>query len=246
MIVREDGSSFLLITQPDHAALARDLVNAIRTEPALDTASRDTILYATQEHDNGWIEVDAAPTIDPDTGRPCDFIAGPIAVKHELWPRGIRRAAETNPRAGALIAQHAVTVYAYRAPEPEWQPFFGPITAMRDEILRRLGVTGGTALETFERDYRCVRLGDLFSLHFCNGWSSPQDALGYQSELRGNTLVIAPDPFGGATVPIRVLARRIPARRYSSDADLRKTLADVVPELVEGEARGLVPHVTAE
>ena len=117
---------------------------------------------------------------------------------------------------------------------------------MRDEILRRLGVTGGTALETFERDYRCVRLGDLFSLHFCNGWSSPQDALGYQSELRGNTLVIAPDPFGGATVPIRVLARRIPARRYSSDADLRKTLADVVPELVEGEARGLVPHVTAE
>ncbi len=80
MIVRDDGSSFLLITQPDHARLARDIVAAFRTEPALDTPSRDTILFATLEHDNGWIEVDAEPTIDPATGRPCDFIAGPARV----------------------------------------------------------------------------------------------------------------------------------------------------------------------
>jgi hypothetical protein len=238
VIVREDGSTFLLITQPDHAALARDLVNAIRTEPALESSARETILYATEHHDNGWIEVDAAPTIDPATGRPCDFIAGPIAIKHELWPRGIRRAAEVNPRAGALIAQHAITVYAYRAREPEWQPFFGPITAMRDELLRRLGSTGGADRDAFDQEYRCVRLGDLFSLHFCNGWSAPQDALGYTSELRGHTLSITPDPFAGATVPIRVMVRRIPARRYLSDADLRQTVAGVVPEFVEGEARG--------
>src|SRR5919108_3067113 len=135
MIVREDGDSFLLITQPDHARLAHDIVAAIRTEPVLSTASRETVLFATREHDNGWTEVDASPTIDPATGRPCDFIAGPARVKHELWPGGIRRAAQSDPRAGALIAQHAITVYAYRASEPEWRPFFAPIMAMRDALL---------------------------------------------------------------------------------------------------------------
>ena len=238
MIVREDGSSFLLITQPDHARLARDIVAAIRTEPALDTPSRDTILFATLEHDNGWIEVDAEPTIDPVTGRPCDFIAGPARVKHELWPRGIRRAAQNDLRAGALIAQHAVTVYAYRAGEPEWQPFFGPITAMREDLLGQLGAAGDIAREAFDQQYRCVRLGDSFSLQFCNGWTAPQETLGYRAELQGSRLVISPDPFGGAAVALRVMARRIPVRRYESDADLKKAVGLAIPEFVTGEAVG--------
>ena len=121
MIVRDEGSSLLLITQPDHGRLAHDIVAAMRTEAVLHGSGRDTILLATREHDNGWLEVDAAPTVDPDTGRPYDFIAGPTRVKHELWPRGIARVAKMNPRAGALVAQHAITVYNYRAAEPGWQ-----------------------------------------------------------------------------------------------------------------------------
>jgi hypothetical protein len=238
VIVREDGDSFLLITQPDHARLARDIVAAIRTEPVLATASRETVLFATREHDNGWIEVDAEPTIDPATGRPCDFIAGSAHVKHELWPRGIRRAAQTDPRAGALIAQHAITVYAYRTTEPEWQPFFGPITAMRDSLLDQVGAAYGAAREAFDREYRCVRLGDLFSLQFCNGWTALQETYGYSAELRGSLLVISPDPFAGGSVPLRIVARRVPARRYTSDADLRRTLATTIPEFLEGSARG--------
>lgn len=238
MIVREDGDSFLLITQPDHARLARDIVVAMRTEPALSGASRETVLLATREHDNGWMEVDANPTIDPETGRPCDFIAGPIHVKHELWPRGIRRAAESDLRAGALIAQHAITVYAYRATEPEWQPFFGPITALRDDLLEQIGAAHGAARDAFDREYRCVRLGDSFSLQFCNGWTAPQDTFEYTAELRGSSLVISPDPFKGHAVPLRVLARRVPARRYTSDADLRRALANAIPEFFDGEVRG--------
>jgi hypothetical protein len=241
MIVREERDSFLLITQPHHARLARDIVAAIRTEPALEAAGRDTVLFATLEHDNGWIEVDAEPTIDPATSRPCDFINGPASVKHELWPRGIRRAARADLRAGALIAQHALTVYAYRAAEPEWRPFFGPITALRDDLLRQLSADAGPAREAFDREYRAVRLGDSFSLQFCNGWAKPQETLGYSAELQGNTLVIAPDPFRGATVPLRVMARRIAARPYANDADLRAALAAARPEWLDGAARGDVP-----
>ena len=239
MIVRDAGASFLLITQPDHARLARDIVSAIRTEPALETAARDTVLLATLEHDNGWIEVDAEPTIDLASGRPCDFINGPAHVKHELWPRGIRRAAHSDPRAAALVAEHALTVYHYRAAEPEWQSFFGRITALRDDLLRQVKAAEGPARDAFAEQYRCVRLGDVFSLQFCNGWTDPHDTFGYRATLEGNRLVIAPDPFAGAVVQLRVMARRIPAHRYASDADLRAAMAESVPEILEGTARGL-------
>ncbi len=238
MIVRDEGATFLLITQPDHARLARDIVAAMRTEPALLGASRDTVLLATQEHDNGWIEVDAEPTIDPASGRPCDFIAGPASVKHELWPRGIRRAAQADLRAGALVAQHAITVYSYRRSEPEWGPFFAPITAMRDDLLRQVAADSGAAREAFDREYRCVRLGDSFSLQFCNGWTTPQETFGYRAELRGSTLAISPDPFAGGSLPLRVMGRRIPARRYATDAELRAAVAGAVPVIIEGDARG--------
>jgi hypothetical protein len=239
MIVRDDDTSFLLITQPDHARLARDIVAAIRTEPVLDTAARDTVLFATLEHDNGWLEVDAAPTIDPATGRPCDFINGPAHVKHELWPRGIARVARTDARAAALVAEHALTVYHYRAAEPEWRSFFGPITALRDDLLRQVMAAHGPARDAFAEQYRCVRLGDVFSLQFCNGWTDPHETFGYRATLHGHHLVITPDPFAGAVIPLRVMARRIPARPYASDADLRAAMGESVPELLEGDARGV-------
>jgi Protein of unknown function (DUF3891) len=240
MIVRDEDSSLLLITQPDHARLAHDIVAAMRSEAVLHGPGRDTILLATREHDNGWLEIDADPTVDPETGRPYDFITAPTRVKHDLWPHGIARVAKMNPRAGALVAQHAITVYNYRAREPEWHPFFGPITAMRDDLLRQLGVIDDGGRDAFARDYRCVRLGDFFSLQFCNGWTDAQDTEGYRVELRGSTLIIAPDPFDGGSVPLRVMARRIPARRYVNDADLNAALADAVPEFLIGEARGAV------
>ncbi|MBI2186043.1 MAG: DUF3891 family protein [Acidobacteria bacterium] len=100
MIVRDEGTTFLLITQPEHARLSAELIAAVASEPALRTRARDTILAATREHDNGWAEVDAEPTIDP-MGRPRDFMTGSAAVRRELWTRGITRVAKMDPHAGA-------------------------------------------------------------------------------------------------------------------------------------------------
>lgn len=239
MIVCDEGSTFLLITQPDHAQLAEAIVAAMRTEPPLDGPVRDTILLATREHDNGWREVDADPTIDPASGRPCDFISGSARVKHELWPRGITRVARMDPRAGALVAEHAVTVYGYRRHEDEWTPFFDAIIAMRDALLQRIGMLTGAPRQQFEAEYRPVRIGDSLSLQFCSRWTDPHETIGYTAVMDGWTLRVSPDPFGGATVPLRVLGRRIPARRYRNDADLRQALAATTPEVIVGAARGV-------
>lgn len=238
MIVRVEDATFLLITQPDHALLAEALVAGTRTEPALESDRRGTILLATREHDNGWTEVDAEPTLDAGAGRPCDFMSGPARVKHELWLRGITRVAKADPLAGALVAEHAVTVYGYRQEEADWAPFFRAVAGMRDGLLQRIGMFTGAPREAFEADYRCVRLGDSWSLQFCNGWTRPSTTLGYRASVSGGTLLIAPDPFAGASIPLRVIGRRIPARRYRDDADLRAAMAAATPEVVTGEARG--------
>lgn len=237
MIVRDDHDTFLLITQPDHAQLSEAIVAAIRTEPPLAGSARRTILLATREHDNGWIEVDALPTVDRATGRPCDFMSGPAPVKHELWLRGIARTAKADGFAGALVAEHALTVYGYRRGEAGWASFFSTIEAMRDALLERAGVSSGDR-EMFDACYRCVRLGDAFSLQFCNGWTEPTATHGYRAEMRGATLLITPDPFDGASVDLRVVGRRIPASAYRDDAQVRTAIAASTPEIVMGTARG--------
>ena len=239
MIVRNDGASLLLITQPDHAQLAEAIVAAIRTEAPLAGPARRTILLATREHDNGWAEVDALPVVDTASGRPCDFMSGSAAVKHELWLRGIARVAKADPLAGALVAEHALTVYGYRRSDAGWASFFSTIEGMRDALLQRLGFSSGASPQTFDAYYRCVRLGDSFSLQFCNGWTDPSTTLGYRAAMDGTTLRISPDPFAGATVELRVVGHRIPVCVYRDDAQVRAALARATPEIVTGTARGV-------
>ena len=238
MILRDEGETFLLITQPDHARLAEQIVAAVRSEPALES-DRAAILMAAREHDNGWSDVDAEPSVEPGTGRPRDFISGPAPLKYEIWLRGITRGAKMNPRVGALIAEHALTVYGYRRGTPDWDSFFQSITAMRDDLLEQIGASTGPPRELFERQYRCVHLGDSLSLQFCSGWSGPNTTLEYRATLQNRSLVISPDPFDGGTLAFRVLARRIPARRYRDDGDLNGALAAAIPMVVEGKARGV-------
>ena len=66
MIVRTTPGSIQLITQPDHAQLARRVME--HCVPLAARPRRDVILRAIGEHDNGWMEEDAAPRVNPTTG----------------------------------------------------------------------------------------------------------------------------------------------------------------------------------
>jgi Protein of unknown function (DUF3891) len=108
VIVRTVHDGLELITQPDHAHLAGAIMK--RCVPLAARPRRDAILLAIREHDNGWIEEDAAPAVNTETGSIFDFVSAPLSVRHAVWPRGVRRLAST-PWAAALVAQHAITVY---------------------------------------------------------------------------------------------------------------------------------------
>ena len=238
MIVRPDGDNLLLITQPEHAALSARIMEAWRSDGLPVLASRGTVLLATREHDNGWREVDRWPTVDTRTGRPHHFMSAPAATKQGIWPRGVRRLEADDPAAAALVAQHALTVLD-RIPTPDWLAFFAGMEAERDRILAT-GVYGND-VDALLADYRFVLLGDVLSLIFCCAWRESFVRAGYRMTLEGETLVVRPDPFEGRRIEMTAVARRVPARPYVSDDDLRDALAAAPRVTVRGLAAGAQP-----
>jgi hypothetical protein len=234
VIVQQRGGQYVCITQPDHAKLAWTLMSAWASGGLPGHPRREAILAATRDHDNGWLEEDERLHVS-DSGDPLDFITVPAEVKQRIWPRAAARAAKTSPYVGALVAQHALTVHAPCRQDAGWSVFFHEMERVRDALLAAASPEERLALDD---DYPFVRAGDQLSLIYCNGWTAPMSGIGYRAILRGATLEIAPDPFGGRRVPIRVEARAVPARRYASAADLREVLDRAAPQLLEGVAAG--------
>jgi hypothetical protein len=221
LIVRTDSDHLLLITQPDHAALSAAIMARWRRDGLPAHPRREWLLLATREHDAGWAEVDAAPIVDPGSGRLLDFVHAPDAVRQAVWPRGIERLAHT-PYAAALVAQHALHVYRDNRPNPAWQPFLARIEDLRAKQLRLIAPL---TLDDLATDYFFVRMGDLVSLFFANNWTGPQREGDYSIRVQGRQVTITPDPFDGGTVPLSLPARRLPDRAYLSSADAAAALA---------------------
>jgi hypothetical protein len=92
--------------------------------------------------------------------------------------------------------------------------------ALRDNRLARTTLQ----LDDLVADYAFVRLGDLISLTFCTGWTSPQHYAEWTVQRDEDTVLVTPDPFGGETVRIEIAGTEIPKRTYESDRDLREEI----------------------
>ena len=235
MIVRSDGDDLLLVTQPEHAALSGRIMAAWRRDDLPASPTRETVLLATREHDNGWIEVDERPDLDAGSRLPQHFMTVPDATRQDIWPRGVRRLEPVDPAAAALVAQHALALLELH-PSPGWGRFRADMTAERDRIL--LNGAYDNDLEALRADYRFVFLGDLISLVFCCAWSETFRYDGYAVTRDGTAVHVRPDPFAGAAIELTAPARRLAARPYASRADLQAAY-DAAPRVVlRGTARG--------
>ena len=231
MIVQRVGAGAELMTQPDHAQLARTIMD--HCVPLRARPRRGAILHAIAEHDNGWAEEDAAPTIDTVTGNVADFITVPLSVRHAVWPRGIARLAD-DPWAAALVAQHALTVYERFRGDSAWRSFFAGMEEARDASLR----ASGRPFDDLAADYPFVRLGDLISLAFCTGSTDVQTFGEWTAGLSGTRVAVTPDPFAGATIPVAISARMIHRHAFGSDAELHDALRRASSTILRGEVAG--------
>jgi hypothetical protein len=230
MIVRRAQDSVQLITQPDHAHLARRIMEH---GVALERRPRQfAILHAIAEHDNGWEEPDAAPTVDPQTGTAVDFVRAPVSVRQGVWPRAISRLAN-DPWAAALVAHHAVTVYERFRTDPAWTSFFAEMEGARDTHVQ----ASGLSFDHLVADYPFLRLADLISLTFCTGSIGDVQFGTWTIRLVDSSVIVRPDVFGGATVPFEVRAREIPNQAFRFDGELRMACETANTIMLRGDVR---------
>lgn len=220
MIVYDEGATLRLITQPNHAHFAGELLSLWRADGLPASPRRAEVLFAAREHDNGWREADAAPRWDAARGRPHDFMSIARADRIEIWERGASRFAGSHPYAALLITRHAQNLHRDRRGDPDWDPFLD----LLDELATGLAAETGAAADDVAADYRLLDLADGISLAACGGWSGPFTRHGLAVTPAGGAVHLDPLPLAGATA-FTIPCRRIPKRAYRGDADLGGELA---------------------
>lgn len=224
MIVAYEESRLRLITQPDHARFAAELMGLWRTEELREHQRRDELLFAIREHDNGWNEADAAPRADPATGAPVPFTALPTGPRIELWERAVERFAGSHPYAALLILHHSLAIHEDRSGEP-WDEFRRTMA----ERAERLAEAAGVSQSMVDGDYRWLDLADLLSLRVCCATTGSFERAGVTGRFAPSgeapaQLRLSPFPLAGSTT-FRIPCRYLPRRAYTGDADLGAELA---------------------
>jgi hypothetical protein len=255
MILQQNSDPMVVIRQTDHAFLsgffAREFGNEFfrRPEPFA------SFCLAAAEHDNGWQEWEMAPTVDPKTFTPYSFMSVPTDEHILLYQRGIDRVVKTDLYAGLLVATHCMGLYdRARATMPGYSAKYVKsheqhlandfVQRLRLQQLRlKVDLRNDPAKKPYtdekliEANAQRLHALDRLSLFFCLGAEHdttieavPMNDEGRDVDLElraagGNEFMLNPYPFRREPLEFALLARRIPKRRYTDDAEFQSVLA---------------------
>ena len=215
MLLREDGDAVVCIGQPAHAWLSGQLARnwvLDRVEPW------EEVCLAADQHDVGMAAWDAAPELNPGTGRPYSFIEMPLETHLRLWTAAPDRMLPQSRYAAVLVSMHGTALYEARD--------LSKLSAEQATAVKRY-VEGQRALQArlskgladVERNQRLIWIWDFLSLGLCLGWSG--------RSVEGITLhedTIDPWPFAERQVTLRTEGRRLEGR-FEDQAQMREALA---------------------
>jgi len=178
MIVRRDGSGWILISQPAHAWLAGEFALAWGNERFARPSLRETVIMATRLHDIGWLAWDARPRLDKG-GRPVNFLNTSLDDTIPIWQQAVWQLSLLDPYAALLVSKHASTIYHRRldrgADPPQQRATveaqLDEQAAVQESLRRQLAdhPKYGLAVESdfLKATYRWLRACDLLSLILC-------------------------------------------------------------------------------
>ena len=250
MFVWRRGSELCLIRQTDHMRQVGEMAEAWGSEAVLPAREeRDHLVCAAYQHDRGWQEWEAHPTLDPATGRPHNFNTVPAERHVDFYRRGIEEVEALDPYAGLLVSMHGQGIYLGRfgvegeaVPSPEQVERFHPAVraflAAESERQRRLRADLRPDDAVLWRQYALLQAWDRLSMFFCHG--EPRKTLGPVPGPRGEVVIrvervgvagarLAPFPFAGHRREFVISGYAVPDRDFNSDADLVACLESVGP-----------------
>lgn len=191
-----DSSSYWLITQPAHAALAGDLAAALREE--LFGPIDPTVARAIALHDAGWSLDDAEQIQNLRAGtqrKPASFLEAGADRFLTAWTASIDTTEKFAPIGGYLVSRHFE-----RLSQRDDAPNQGKLEAFRTREKRRqqrLAAKLDDDASALEKLVDALQFCDLLSLYLCSG-SSKNVLFGtpkVRLERDGEAFRMSPSPF---------------------------------------------------
>ena len=246
MIVRPVDDTAELAMQVDHAEVAGQLAAAWGgpNVPALDP--RDSMLTAVRLHDIGWRHWEAAAQLNPDTGRPANFLDVMIDEHLRLYRLGIDEVAAIDPYAGMLVSMHAAGIYTGRygtqpamllSRAPDVQSVVDDFIAEQEARYGAVKDGLGVADEDLWRNFLLLQVFDRLSLRLCLGDPAGMGPMQIVlPEDRTLTITLGDDgierldpwPFAVDEVTVTVPTRTVPLEGYA-DAEALQTAIAAAP-----------------
>lgn len=248
MLLRATDGGWLAVTQPAHARLAGQLAAAWGAEWTAPVEPRDGIVAGASLHDIGWLDWEALPTLNRDTGLPHTFLELPIAAHIDMWRRASILALAFGRYPALLTSLHGTRLYGSRDLSRLDPADADLISAFLADERRRQATwiaslaadratAGAVDSKTLARNSQYVALWDAMSLAICGGVRAErafQDVPASTGDARtlrlwpapedGDTVALSPWPFQNAEVSVSFDARAI-RERFSDESAMRQALA---------------------
>jgi hypothetical protein len=235
-----DGS-WLAVSQPMHALVSGQLLRAWGAPGFATPDPFEEVATAAAQHDVAWMEWEAAPTLDPETGRPHAFRAVGARDHAPMWAEGVRRALFSwGPWVALLVSRHGSRIYSayfdrHRTDERDRaaaEAYRSDQTLVQAALAAEVGATPAQV----DTAAALVAVTDALSLAVCGGIETLGGAgeapmadgslVPLAFEEGGGTVRIAPWPFAPREVVLRWSARRFaPGTRWAEEATMRAAYA---------------------
>jgi hypothetical protein len=247
MLFRDQPSGALAISQLTHAWISGQILRA------WDRSLSEALLLAAEQHDIGWIDWEADPTFNTETGRPHLFREIGASTHSPMWTRGVQRAVGAwGTHVALLISRHGGVIYRrytdrHRVSEADAaaaQNYLNSQSPIETAWSRALGLEAAklnaeTALLVFSDTLSLALCGELQTPLELEAPGRNGDALTIRVAARppgSFDFVVSPWPFRVNELVVEGEARPLPGAGRFPDEDAMKTwLAH--PERINFSAR---------
>ena len=106
-----DGGPQFVIKQTEHGALCGQFASAIGNDRFNPPVPRDEVVYVITHHDNGWIDADENPLLDPGTRLPYNVLDTPRSVLFGTSRRSPDFNERYHPYCGLISSMHSWGLY---------------------------------------------------------------------------------------------------------------------------------------
>ncbi len=165
MIIRDESTHFIMITQKDHAAVSGDMAAAWNRKYLASLKRVEDMITSVYNHDKAWEEIDAAPFYNDAKNRPFSFIDFPARPKLIHYKHGIDLVESENFYAGLLNSLHYCSLVDSK--NSSGKSFLENEKLRQKRIKDKLGMTGIEHTADIEDHFQLLQLCDSLSLFIC-------------------------------------------------------------------------------